>query len=264
MIIDYIKYTIDGSTYNLKKDITGNWVRDLKAPLLEGKYNILLEVGSGSTVTYVDSSDPRYNIYLEVIRRAERKNYIEQYVPEFIGQLEQFRTLYGIENLIFDELDEGVKRTISDAFISTSSSEAITRYENFLNIKGVGTLEQRKNYIRSLIQKGNKLNESSIKDIVNAITGSDCIVKFYGSDELNNPERGKSLLQVQVLSPDVYKDYRYEDIERALKNLIPGHITLSVVRFFATWEDIRNNFAGWDSIKAMNNWGDIHNYIPPQ
>lgn len=263
-MIDYIKYTVDGSSYSLNSNEDGTWIKEVDSPNVAGNYNLLLEIGKGSIVTYIDSSDPRYKLYLEVITRAERRNYLERYVPEFISNIEQFKTLYDIENISFDRLDANIEGVISDAFISTASSEAITRYESFLNVKGVGTLEQRKSYIRSLLQKGNKLNERSIKDIVTAITGSDCIVNFFGGDELNNPEPGKSLLRVQVLSPDNYKDYRYEDIARTIKPLVPTHIKLSVVKFFATWEDIYINFAGWDAVNSMTNWQEIKNYIPPQ
>lgn len=215
-------------------------------------------------VDYIDNRCPIYNMYLNVITTDERRNHLERYIPEFIADIEEFKIIYNTENISFDKLDTNIDGVISDVFISTSSNDAITRYENFLNIKGVGTLEQRRCYIRSLLQKGNKLNEKSIKDIVNAITGSDCIVHFFGGDELDNPEPGNSLLRVQVLSPDNYRDYRYEDIVRVIKPLVPEHIKLSVVRFFATWEDVYNNFAGWSAIKNLKSWEEVKKYIPPQ
>ena len=72
-------------------------------------------------------------------------------------------------------------------------------------------------------------------------------------------------MQVQVLSPDNNKDYRYDDIFRALKPMVPAHIKLLVIKYFATWEDIRNNFADWNAIAAnMADWQAVKNYIPPQ
>lgn len=193
-----------------------------------------------------------------------RVTFLEKLVPDFIAEIDKFKLLYDVENISFDELYESVEKVKSDVFISTASDEAIERIETFINIKGQGNLEQRISYIKSLMQKGNKLNEKSIKDMVNAITGSDCIVMFFTSDESNNPEPGNSILRVQVLSPDNGKDYRYEDIARTLNPLIPSHIKLIVVKFFATWNDIKENYADWNSILSMKDWEAVKNYIPPQ
>jgi hypothetical protein len=67
-----------------------------------------------------------------------------------------------------------------------------------------------------------------------------------------------------VLSPDNKKDYRYDDIAKALKSLVPGHIKLSVVKYFATWGDVKNNYADWATVKAMADWQTVKSYIPPQ
>lgn len=192
-----------------------------------------------------------------------RVTYLEKLVPEFISEIDKFKILYDTENISFDELNANIERIKSDVFISTASNEAIERIETFINIKGQGNLEQRISYIKSLMQKGNKLNEKSIKDIVNAITGSDCIVMFFAGDEVDNPEVGNSLLRVQVLSPDNNKDYRYGDIARTLKPLVPSHIKLIVVKFFATWNDVQQNYADWNTISSMKDWQAIKNYIPP-
>lgn len=263
-MINSIRYTIDGISYIIQKDTIGNWSKYPSAPSVEGRTGVIIEAGVGSELLPVPENDPNYNTYLEIIRKSELSNHIEEYVPEFISQLEQFRYLYGIENLQFNLFDEKVRKVIDDVYITSSSSEAILRYENFLNIKGAGTLEQRKSYLKSLIQKGNKLNEKSINDIVNTITGSSAIVTFFLAGEEENPNEDENLLLVQVLSPDIYKDYRYEDIERALHPLVPAHINLSVVKFFATWEDVYNNLSNWEEVKTMKSWGDLYSYIPPQ
>ena len=190
--------------------------------------------------------------------------FLEKLVPDFIAEIDKFKLLYDTENISFDELYESVEKVKSDVFISTASNEAIERIETFINIKGQGNLEQRRSYLKSLLQKSNKLNEKSIKDIVNAITGSDCIVMFFTSNESNNPEPGNSILRVQVLSPDNEKDYRYEDIARTQNPLIPSHIKLLVVKFIATWNDIKENYADWNSILSMKDWETVKNYIPPQ
>lgn len=69
---------------------------------------------------------------------------------------------------------------------------------------------------------------------------------------------------MQVLSPDTTKDYKYDDIERAIKPLVPSHIKLIVIKYFALWSDIVSNFSNWGSVKTMNDWQAVKDYIPPQ
>lgn len=263
-MIDYIKYTIDGKTYELINNQNGTWSKQLNAPNVAGNYELLLEISENGIVTYIDSNDPRYDFYLFVIASAERVIYLQNYVPDFISSAKEFTKIYETENLELDKAFASIEKTVSDMFILSASSEVITRIENFIGIKGQGTLEQRKYFIISLLAKGSKLNEKVIKGIANTITGSNCIVTFFGADELDNPYPGYGLLQVQVLSPDNQKDWRYEDIFRALKPLTPAHIKLLVIKYFSTWEDIKNNFVGWDAVATnMEDWQTIKNYIPP-
>ena len=263
-MIDYIKYTVDASTYELIDNRDGTWSKDLDAPSVVGNYNLLLEIGQNGTVTYIDSSDSRYEFYLDVIVTAERVVFLEDYVPFFTREIGEFKAIYDTENIELDKVLAEIEKIKSDIFIATASNEALTRRETFMGLKGQGSLEQRRSYLISLLQKSNTLSEDIIKNIANTITGSDCIIMFFGANELNNPEPGKSLLRVQVLSPDNNKNYRYEDIFRVLKPLVPAHIMLLVVKYLATWEDIKNNFADWNAVATMADWQAVKSYIPPQ
>lgn len=263
-MIDYIKYRIDGKTYGLINNGDGTWTRNLNAPSVAGLYTLVLEVGQQGIVTYIDSGDPRYNFYLNVILSAERIIYLQDYVPIFMSETRELKELYDIENIEFDKLYGEIEKIKSDMFISTASIDSISRIETFMRIKGQGSLEQRKSYIMSLMQKGNKLSEKIIRDLTNTITGSDCIVMFFSADDLSNPEVGNSILRIQVLSPENNKDYRYEDIAKAIKPLVPAHIKLVVVKFFATWGDIKVNFTDWNTVKSMTDWEAVKSYIPPQ
>lgn len=263
-MIDYIKYTIDGVTYSLTNNGDNTWSREETAPSVAGNYLLTLIISENGIVTGINSSNDMYETYLNVIMEAERVVCLEKYVPDFMAETKQFKTIFDIENETLDDLYFQIEKIKSDAFITTASNDAIVRLEDFMSIKGLGTLEQRKSYLISMLQKGNKLNENSIKNITNAITGSNCIVTFFGSDESSNPVPGYGLLRVQVLSPDNSKDYRYEDIFRALKPLVPGHIQLLVIKYFSLWADVKNNFADWNAVASMNDWESVKSYIPPQ
>ncbi len=263
-MIDYIRYRIDGKTYELVNNGDGTWSKELNAPSVVGRYDLLLEIGQGGIVTYIDSKDPRYSFYLDVIENIERNIDLIEYMPGYSRKSIIYNEMFEVENTELNILNGKLIKAKRDLFIRTASNERITRLENFLRIKGIGSLAQRKSYLLALLQRGKKLNESIIKEVANTITGSDCIITFFGADELNNPYPGYGLLQVQVLSPDNQKDWRYEDIFRALKPLTPAHIKLLVIKYFSTWEDIKNNFVGWDAVATnMEDWQTIKNYIPP-
>jgi hypothetical protein len=263
-MIDYIKYTIDNVAYNLLRNEDGTWTKEATAPSVAGNYDLIIEISENGIITYIDASDPKYNLYLDVIAATERIIFLENYCQDFINQIPEFKTMFEAENIKLDEFYSAIEKMKSDRYIETASNDAITRLENFIGIKGQGSLKQRKNFLFSLLKKGNKLSETTIKNITNAITGSDCIVNFFGSDEINNPYPGYGLLRVQVLSPDNYKDYRYEDIQRTLSQLTPSHIKLLVMKYFSTWADIKNNYADWNTIASQANWKAVRDYIPPQ
>ena len=263
-MIDYIKYTVDNATYCLTNNGDDTWSRDGEAPSIAGNYQIIFTISENGIVTTVDSSNSLYETYLNVVVETERVVYLEKLVPDFVSSIYEFAKLFEIENENFDNLHANIERIKSDVFITTASNDSITRVETFIGIKGIGTLEQRKSYLVSLNRKGNKLKEASMKGIVNSISGSDCNVTFFGADESDNPLPGYGLIRVRVLSPDTSKNYRYEDIERSLKPLMPAHIRLLVVRYFALWDDIQDNYTDWEAVKEMDSWQVLKDYIPPE
>ena len=262
-MIDYIKYMINDKTYTLTNHGDGTWSRDEDAPSVAGNYLLTFTISENGSITTIDSSNSLYESYLQLIIDTERNVYLENLVPDFIAENEEFTTIFDIENDVMDKLHASMERMKADAFITTASDDGIKRREAFIGIKGSGTLNQRKSYLISLMRKGNKLNKSVIKGIANAITGSDCNITFFGAEEADNPVPGCGLLNVKVLSPDNSKDYKYDDIARALKPLVPAHIRLIVSKYFALWEDVNDNFADWSAISTMTDWQTVKDYIPP-
>lgn len=262
-MIDYIKYTVDGEAYELIKNDDGTWSKELNAPSVVGRYDLILEVGQDGIKTYIDSKDPRYNFFLDVIEDADAKVDLIKYLPHYSKNSSVYNQLFEVENLELDILHSLIRKVSNDVFIRTASNEKITRLEEFLGFKGLGNLGQRKSYLLTLFQRGKKLNEEVIKEITNTIAGADCIVTFYASNEVDNPHQGYGLLRVQVLSPDNQKDYRYDDIQRALQSMIPAHIKLTVIKYFGTWAEAMDPFASWNDIyNNVEDWQGLKNYIP--
>ena len=260
-MIDYIQYSVNGITYTLENNGDGTWIRPDEAPSVAGNYLLTMIVSQGGEITILNSSNDLYETYLDMIIRTEKTSELETYVPDFISETKEFAEIFHIENANIDDLHSKVEKIKSNNFIVSASNDSIIRIEKFLNMKGLGTLEQRKSYLVSLNQKGSKINEATIKNIVNAISGSDCIITFFGSDESLNPEFGHGFLRVEVLSPDSTKNYRYADIARALGPLVPSHIKLGVIKYFATWQDILDDFTDWSVVASLDDWQAVNDYI---
>lgn len=222
---------------------------------------------------------------------------LKKHVPSFISELEEMKLLYEIENVDINELFNAIQQVKDDMFITTATDEAIVRLEDFLSLKGQGSLSQRKSYLISLMQ-GKKLNKRTIENIVNTIAGAKCIVKFYGADETDNPEPGHGVIEIKVLNPDYDKDYKFDDIQRTLRLIVPAHLKIFIMKYFGTWSYIKDNFTdwsavstfdwssvqikywddlkqytwddinklalNWDSLNPSNNWQAIRDYIPAE
>jgi hypothetical protein len=263
-MIDYIKYTLDGKTYQLIPNGDGTWSRDETAPKVSGNYSLLFEVSDNGYVSFIDSSLPQYEYYLSVIESIERRVFLEKYVLKEVAELKEFTCIFDAENEVLDQSNDDLQTITNDMLIKTASNDMITDIENFLEIKGQGTLDQRKYYLMSIFSRSKKFNEARIKEIVTTLTGAECAVFFYSESDVENPNPGKGFLQIKVLSPDGSKDYLYSDVERSIAPLVPSHLQLAVVRFFSTWYDIIDNYASWDAIRTAQNWDTIKSYIPPQ
>lgn len=263
-MIDYIKYTINGKTYSITNKGDNVWEADPKSPSVIGNYNLIFEVSEDGAVSFIDSSNPQYEVYLKLIENIQKTYNIKEYLPYYYSDIEEFNILCEIENEELDNIRHEVDKLKSDRFISTYPPDMLEEVERFFGIKSIGSISQRKRYLKSLFQTGVKLNKSMIEGVVKSITGSDCITVFFGADELNNPEPGTGIIRVQVLSPDTTTDYRYEDIHRSLQLLVPAHLKLMVVKYFATWQDIKNDFDTWESVASLlSTWNDVKSYVSP-
>src|SRR5690625_2053195 len=134
-MIDYIKYTVDGKTYGLTNNGDGTWSRQLDAPNVTGRYDLQLEIGHDGVRFFIDSSDPRYECYLQVIEEEERRTDLMRYLPEVFHDVLEFNAIFEAENLELDQLHAGVEQVMLDAFIRSASVDRITRIETFLGFK---------------------------------------------------------------------------------------------------------------------------------
>lgn len=151
-----------------------------------------------------------------------------------------------------DELTAVIDKTYLDARILTATAERLTEWENDIGLASKGrTLDQRRQFILSLLRGTGKLNEAKIDSIVNSFTGGRAISTFRDGT-----------LTVKVLPPNNGEIYVFNDVEKSLSVRIPAHIGLSVDRFYSTWGDIKNDFTSWADVRdSFQDWSAVKNYI---
>lgn len=264
-MITKAEYTIDGNTKDLKRESPSTWKDTSKAPEKYGRYpaTIALENGAGQR-TEISSSDPRFNVTLVVESKNDLKFDMLELLPEYLQDIKEFKLIMETETQKFNDLYTNMDRSVEAHLIDSMPVEILTRFETFLGIVGEGTIEQRRAYIKALYTKGDKLSETSIKAVVKSITGGKAVVKFFAGGDALNPTPGQGTLRVQVLSPDPNVNYKFDDIIRALAPYMPAHIKLDLIRYFSTWEDIKQAYISWENIMGQENWQTLYNYIPPQ
>ena len=257
-------YTVNGKADCLMRnhDI---YSKTQTAPSEPGNYDGTVKVTRDGRSTVISSRDPRFDFALKVNEEVPYCVDLKQYLPEFMTELAEIKALLAVEERALDQVKYESEKIIDNNFLKTATEDAIERIEKFLGVMPSGTLQQRKDYLSVLYLNGVKTNKIRIEEIVKNITGGDVMMKFYASDEPDNPNRGHGYLEVKVMSPSLSKDYNFDNIARTIKPLIAAHLKLSIRKWFATWEDIKQAYANWEGIKKnATSWDSVYTYTPPR
>lgn len=229
-----------------------NWYVSSVSPDAEGVYDVTLSVETDSGIVYTYSTnDAQFGEYLKLYVTNHDSRLIE-YLPEFLREVMEFKALFETEDYEVDILYPSIESIFAEVIIMYCSEERLSQWEEALNIIPKGTVDERRYYVKSVLRGSGKLNEEKIKSIVDAFTGGEAIVTF-----------GSSVITVKILPPNNGEVYRFPDVERALKPLVPAHLGLSVLRYYSTWADIKKNYADWNAVSQAEDWKEIRNYIAP-
>jgi DNA-binding transcriptional regulator YiaG len=174
-----------------------------------------------------------------------------QYLPMYLRTAQEIKASLESIGHEIDQIKDKSLSIIDDAYILSASEERIQQWEQKLKIEPKGTLDQRKMFLLAVLRGQGKLNESKIKSVVKAFTGGDCTVTFDGS-----------IITVKILAPAYGDVYLFPDVERSLTPRIPVHIGLKVQRWYASWNDIKENLNDWNEIKSLSSWKDLKDFLP--
>lgn len=254
-----VKITVDGIEYVLRENSNGEWLVTNQAPYVSGEYpvTVVATTEAGQTIQ-LDVDDPELEqaLMLIVIEGTTIHGHrMLNYYPQVIQRILEFQALMHSEGFEIDFLNDGVDVLLNDAYLTTMGEERITAWEQNLGLtydKG-DTLEDRRDAIIARIRSQGKLNTASINTIVNAFTGGTAISYVENST-----------LYVKITPPPTNKQYKFENVERELMKKKPAHLGLNVKRNYATWGEVRDNFASWDAVSQLDSWQDLMLWIAPQ
>jgi len=251
-----VTYEADGVTTTLTQAEENEYQGSTLAPDLAGVYTATV---TAEGVTYIS----RYQTELYVNQTTPRVTDLKQYVPEFVANLKQMKELYGIQEYELDAVKYYSELAVNNFYLDTADNQTIERIEKFLGVQAKGSLQNRIDYLKNLYQNGTKLNRTRIDEIVQNITGGECIITFYAANERENPKQGYGYLEVKVKSPDVSKDYNFDNIIRTLQAIVPAHIKVKVQKWFCTWQDISVDYGSWGAIRDYAaNWDTVYQRLP--
>lgn len=175
-----------------------------------------------------------------------------KYLPFYWQGSMEMNAIQNANNVEMD-LAAGASRLIfTDSIIMESSEERISRWERALAITPIGSLQDRRMFVLSVLRGVGKLNEGKIKSIVNTFTGGGGAIVTFAN----------STIDVKVLPPNNGDVFRFPDIERSINQRKPAHLGLVVRRFYSTWGDIKDQFVDWNDVATDKaDWRGVYNHI---
>ena len=255
----FVEVTVDGKKYTLYKNSNDDWVVTNRAPKTVGEYPVTVTITQDNgKVIVLNGDDPNLQDMLTLFVTQgvtiSGKRMLDYY-PYIIKIIEDFQALMFAEGFEIDFATSEFDFAINDAYLTTMSESRVSEWEKALGITPLSTdtIQQRRDVIISKFRGGSKLNTESISSIVKAFTNGDAISSFKDG-----------VLKVEVRPPLENKEFKFSDVENALRIRIPAHIQLNVVRDYATWDDVKSNYASWNSVYSLNNWNELKAYLPPQ
>lgn len=254
----FVTVTVNGQTKTMTQNSDGSWVVTNTAPTIPGAYpvELTLTTDSGNNVT-ITSDDPNLAKSLLLIVNGGNTVYGQQmldYYPEIIKVIVEFQALMWTEGFEFDVLHSEFDLKFNDAYLHLMNEERISEWEKVLNITPLATdtLENRRDDIIAKFRGVNKLNTSAIANVVDVYTKGTASSRF---------ENG--VLIVEIKPPAHNKDFKFSAIENELKRRVPAHISLRVIRDYATWGDVKSNFQSWDTVATLDDWISLKAYVSP-
>lgn len=167
------------------------------------------------------------------------------YLPPFIGNTKEVKTIMNIEQVEIDNLFAYVKEILMNMFVLHSNKYGVTRYEKIVGIvpRLSISLEQRKLDILSIYNEIPPYTYEKLQDILASIVGKD---GFKLSLDIPNFILNILLKRDKI----VYLDTVNEMLER----IVPINIIFKISIDYNVWEDVKS--FTWGYVKKAT-WQEL-------
>lgn len=255
----YVQITVDGVLYTLRQTASGDWTVTNRAPYVSGEYPITVTgtTESGQVINIdVDDPDLAKALILIVTEGStisgER---MKEYYPQAIRQILEFQALIKAEGFEIDFLKNDIELSVNEAYLTTMGEDRVKSWEKALGIISSSdeSLDDRRETVVARIRGQGKLNTALIDAIVGAFTGG------VATSYIEN-----STLIIKIQPPPESKEYKFRNVVQELSKKIPAHLGITVTRDYATWGEVKANFADWNAINQLESWEELLIYKAPQ
>lgn len=256
----YVQFTVDGKTYNLVKGEDGTWKVTNRAPLLAGDYlaTVTMTTEQGQKITLDTTDEDLLKALTLLVRDGTTESGIRmlEYYPWVIKCITEFQAITLSEGFEIDFAKSDINLIVSNAYLTTMGEERICEWENMLGIASDtdDTIEDRRDKVIAEIRGNGKLNTALINAIVGAFTNGGTATSYVKD----------SVLYIKIMPPVGNKQFKFDNVVKAITPKVPAHLGLSVTRNYSTWGEIRDCFTDWNAVGRFTSWDDVKLWIGPQ
>ena len=173
---------------------------------------------------------------------------VYEYIPQYLRGIRELYEIADVFDYYMEELYDAVIDGVYEKLVSYASEERISQWEGLLKIAPSGTLTQRRNVLKSIMCKNRKLDEQTVKNMVQVITGGSVYMDFFDST-------------VIIRVKDADNPLGLAEAERVLQKALPAHLALSVRTFYPTWNDVKNAYDTWDDVCGLSDWSGLYEEV---
>lgn len=168
------------------------------------------------------------------------------FLPDRLQGIAEINAIAGAVNIQLDRLSAYIKQHVDNRLPSTADESGCARWEKMLGISAPlnGTLQARRDAIRSKIMTKPPINLQTLKSIVEAYMGLPVNIMLDGY-RVHIKYRGES--RVADLNP----------LYATMWTTIPANMLVDIAYLYATWGEVKAAYPTWGDLKAKT-WEQIH------
>lgn len=237
-----------------KTYVSGDKTYTLKENFI-GVYTIPFDNDRQVAINYLDDNNLAEDITTLETEGTIIGDKMIGYYPQVVKQIKDVEAVCYAVGIELDNARAKIADNTNDGFLFWMDEHRLREWEKELELSYAETdsLDARKAAVVAKLRGQNKLDESTIKKIVNAFTGGTATVVF-----------GDSTITVDIEPPDDGTEFNWDTAEKELRNRLPAHVLLKVNRNYSTWGDVKSRHTNWQAVStSYSSWRELHDYIDP-